>query len=192
MLKRSWSSFILTVGILSLTGVLLSGCGLKKSMTGHHGVDARAELVDPDGNNIGMVKFHDARQKGKVGVKAKVQGLPSGFHGFHVHQTGSCEPDFTAAGGHLNPEGKNHSKHPGDMPVLLVNKDGVGKLHFWTDRFSVDQLTAGDGTAIIVHEKPDNYTNIPDRYTSNGPDDTTLAVGDAGGRLACGVVKSNS
>lgn len=192
MLDHSWYSFLIAVGIIAFTGTLLSGCAGFMKKSHHKQVEAKAYLNDADGNDVGKVKFYDSKKSDHVSVSAKVNGLPAGFHGFHIHETGSCEPDFTAADGHLNPDDKNHSEHPGDMPVLLVNEDKTGKLYFRSDRFSIDQLTKGDGTAIIVHEKPDNYTNIPERYASNGPDDKTLAVGDAGGRLACGVVKSKS
>jgi Cu-Zn family superoxide dismutase len=193
MFKRSWFSFVATVSLLAFTGMLMSGCaGWMKGHYGHHkNVAAKADLMDADGNNAGMVKFYESGKADKVGVSAKVKGLPAGFHGFHIHETGACEPNFKAADGHLNPGNENHGLHAGDMPVLLVNQDGTAKLYFRTDRITLDELTAGDGTAIIVHEKPDNYTNIPERYAPNGPDETTLAVGDAGGRLACGVVQAH-
>ncbi len=192
MVQRSLHSLVATVGILVFTGFILSGCaGFMKHHSKHHkDAEAKADLVDPDGNAVGKVMFHQSQKSDQVGVSAKVSGLPAGFHGFHIHETGACEPDFTAAEGHLNPGNENHGLHAGDMPVLLVNQDGSAKMHFRTDRITIDELTANDGTAIIVHEKPDNFTNIPERYAPNGPDETTLAVGDAGGRLACGVVES--
>jgi Cu-Zn family superoxide dismutase len=74
-----------------------------------------------------------------------------------------------------------------------VNSDGTAQLRFPTDRFTVEELFDADGSAIIVHAAADNYANIPTRYHSHtedtfGPDSATLATGDAGGRLACGVV----
>jgi Cu-Zn family superoxide dismutase len=79
------------------------------------------------------------------------------------------------------------------MPLLLVNRDGTAQLRFPTDRFTVEELFDADGSAIIVHAAADNYASIPTRYHSHtedtfGPDSATLATGDAGGRLACGVV----
>jgi len=82
--------------------------------------------MNAEGNDAGTVQFYNENKVETVGGFAKVKGLPAGFHGFHVHETGECKPDFTAAEGHLNPEGRNHSEHPGDMPVLLVNKDRTG------------------------------------------------------------------
>lgn len=199
MFQNSWYTLVATVGILAFTSIGLSGCDNMSEKSSDHAksdyaknVAAKADLVDPEENDVGKVKFYESQKSEKVGVSAKVNGLPAGFHGFHIHETGSCQPDFSAAEGHLNPGGNNHSLHAGDMPVLLVNEDETGKLYFRTDRFTIDELTTGDGTAIIVHEKPDNYTNVPERYAPDGPDETTLSVGDAGGRLACGVVKSRS
>jgi superoxide dismutase, Cu-Zn family len=107
-------------------------------------------------------------EEGGTLVFAEVEGLPGGdFHGFHVHAVGECEPDdgFLSAGGHFNPGDAPHGDHAGDMPVLLATEDGVAVSAFITDRFTAaDLLGSEDGTAVIVHEHPDNYANIPDRY----------------------------
>ena len=97
-------------------------------------------------------------------------------------------PDFTAAGGHFNPTDASHGDHAGDLPTLLVNEDGTGMLAAATDRFSLADLRDADGSAVIVHELPDNYANIPDRYTPPA-DEETLSTGDAGSRLACGELR---
>jgi Cu-Zn family superoxide dismutase len=80
------------------------------------------------------------------------------------------------------------------MPPLLVQRDGKARLAFQTDRFSVGDLFDADGSAVIVHAAPDNLAHIPPRYVSSttgepGPDAATLATGDAGARVACGVIK---
>lgn len=148
-------------------------------------------LMDATGAAVGKVKL---RQQGsRVVVRAQVEGLTPGFHGFHVHGVGECVPPFTSAGGHYNPAGTGHGEHAGDMPSLLVLDDGTAQLQFATDRFTLAELLEGDGSAIIVHALPDNFANIPTRYQSTtegvfGPDSATLATGDAGGRVACGVV----
>jgi Cu-Zn family superoxide dismutase len=113
--------------------------------------------------------------------------MPPGFHGFHVHAVGECVPPFTSAGGHLNPSGADHGDHAGDLPSLLVNADGRGMLATATDRFSLSDLRDVDGSAVMVHSGRDNFANIPSRY--GGPDPETRATGDAGSRLACGVVR---
>jgi superoxide dismutase, Cu-Zn family len=143
-----------------------------------------------DAGGSGVLTGRLARQEENlVLVAARLRGLPRGFHGFHVHETGSCErPSFTSAGGHVDPAGANHPNHAGDMPVLQANGDGTALAGFFTDRFGLSQLFDADGSAIVVHANPDNYANIPpDRYDPD-PDATTLATGDAGARIACGVV----
>lgn len=90
--------------------------------------------------------------------------------------------------GGFNLSSASHGAHAGDMPVLLVSGDGVAWAEFQTDAFAIDDLLDADGSAVIVHAAPDNYANIPARYSAPGPDPATLATGDAGARIACGVV----
>jgi Cu-Zn family superoxide dismutase len=155
----------------------------------------RVVVRNSDGDRVGRVWM---RQKGShVHVAARLRSLPPGFHGFHVHQTGVCDPDdpagaFMSAGGHYNPAMAHHGEHAGDLPSLYVNDNGRALLYFVTDAFSLAELRDADGSAVMVHEGRDNFANIPDdRYTSvEGPvpDSLTLRTGDAGDRYACGVV----
>jgi Cu-Zn family superoxide dismutase len=156
---------------------------------------ATAVLHDASGQRVGVAVFEERR--GKVSVSADVWRVAPGFHGFHVHAVGLCEPPFTTAGGHFNPTDMAHGDHAGDLPSLLVNSDGTGELRFETDRFSLRDLFDADGSALMVHAGRDNYANIPNRYIQQrtgmpGPDADTLATGDAGSRAACGVVKRRS
>ena len=157
---------------------------------------AFAVLHDDRGNEIGRVALRQGKNGG-VAVRVTAARLPAGFHGFHVHAVGVCEPPFTSAGGHLNPTAAGHGAHAGDMPPLLVTADGRARAEFLTDRFSIADLLDADGSAIVVHAGADNLANIPSRYHSHlpdassttfGPDAMTLATGDAGARLACGTV----
>lgn len=148
----------------------------------------RASLRNGSGANVGMVRLID--RSGKVMVQVDASGLAPGFHGFHVHGIGDCSAaGFTSAGGHHNPAGAAHPSHGGDMPVLFVADDGTAKATFNTDAFGVTELRDADGSAVIVHAAPDNYANIPSRYSASGPDTTTLNTGDAGARVACGVLR---
>jgi Cu-Zn family superoxide dismutase len=153
---------------------------------GAGGREARAILSDVSGSVVGIVRL-DSEADGKISVRVSASGLPPGFHGFHIHGTGICDPvtTFASAGGHLNPAGATHPAHAGDQPVMLVNADGTAVARFETDRYTIDQLFDGDGSAFIVHALPDNYANVT-RYGT--PDATTLATGDAGARIACGVI----
>lgn len=180
------ASVALATGIAA---ALASGGGDDGDRWGRRGT---ASLRDEHGQRVGLAVFKE--RHGKVEVSAEVWRATPGFHGFHVHAVGLCEPPFTSAGGHYNPAGVGHGDHAGDLPSLLVNEDGTGKLEFETDRFTLGGLFDADGSALILHAGRDNYANIPARYRSDatgmpGPDADTLATGDAGARAACGVVE---
>jgi superoxide dismutase, Cu-Zn family len=189
-------SFKAVTAIAILASVALAtgiGVALATGADERSGRRATAVLHDEAGQRVGVAVFK--KRHGKVTVSAAVSRLEPEFHGFHVHTVGECEPPFDSAGGHFNPEGVPHGDHAGDLPSLLVNEDGTGQLQFTTDRFSISDLFDADGSALIVHMGRDNYANIPpDRYIQRetgmpGPDETTLATGDAGARAACGVIE---
>lgn len=125
--------------------------------------------------------------------------LTPGPHGLHIHAVGKCEVDsvaptggapgdFLSAGGHFAGGGANHPTHAGDLTSLQVRDDGTAMVVTTTSAFTKDDLLAAPGTAIMIHAGADNFSNIPtDRYTP-APDATTLATGDAGKRVACGVI----
>ena len=133
----------------------------------------------------GMVRFNEA--PGGTWIQVMVEGLPAfkpaaggkdpiGPHGFHVHVKGSCEvgdrtKPFEAAGEHWNPTNQPHGNHAGDFPVLFSN-GGRATMAFFTDKFTVADVI---GKAVIIHENPDDYR--------------TQLAGDAGRRLACGVIR---
>lgn len=159
---------------------------------------AVAKLHDASGNAVGTVRF-SARPGGVLRVKVDVSGLTPGFHGIHVHAAAQCVAPFTTAGGHHNPGAQGHSAHAGDLPPLFALQDGTATARFDTDAVTLAGLldAAGDGSSLIVHAGRDNLANIPAQYHSHvpdassttfGPNATTLATGDSGARVACGVV----
>lgn len=180
------------LGMVSLIAIVAA-----MSISGHvaarGGRNDKAEvrLRNAAGQEIGEVKFDQDRDG--VSVDVEVYGLTPGFHGFHVHTVGSCVgPDFVSAAGHLDMAGHSHPGHSGDMVPLLVKLDGSGEASFMTTSFNVADLFDADGSAVIVHAGPDNFANIPARYAPAGPDATTLGTGDAGGRVACGIVERHN
>ena len=165
----------------------------------------KADLKSPDGTTVATAEIAFTGNYATVTVETTEPGrLAPGFHGLHIHSVGKCEAssvaptggapgDFNSAGGHLQVAG--HTGHPmsGDLTSLQVREDGTAMLVTTTDAFTAEDLTGEAGTAIIIHEKADNFANIPpERYQQvNGnppPDETTLATGDAGKRMACGVI----
>lgn len=202
-------SFAARILILTTSSaLLLSGCSTNATTgdadtttttAADGGPTATATLQDKEGSEVGTVRVSEVAAGTELRVEIK--GLESGFYGFHVHGTGLCEPNsaapgnpgvtgaFLSAGGHLGSEESQHPEHAGDLPSIYVTEDGQGTLMTVTDRFTVNDLAGGDGTALMLHSGPDNFANIPDRYASAGLDQDTLRTGDAGPRLACGVVK---
>jgi Cu-Zn family superoxide dismutase len=179
------------LGMLALVlAAAAAALSISGQATARNGQDdeAKARLRNPAGRVIGEVKFEQERDG--VNVRVKVKGLTPGFHGFHIHAIGSCvAPDFVSAGGHFNPHGQSHPAHAGDMPVLMIDANGNGEVRLTNDHFKVADLFDADGSAMIIHAGPDNYANIPTRYAATGPDATTLATGDSGGRVACGAIE---
>ncbi|QBR91356.1 superoxide dismutase family protein [Nocardioides euryhalodurans] len=162
--------------------------------TGHGHAVLQVVLRGTDGSKVGKVTL---KQTGDtVVVKGRAEALTPGFHGFHIHAIGICDPaaaagPFTSAGGHYTGGDTTHGNHAGDMPPLLVMDDGEASAQFVTDRFGLAELRDLDGSAVMVHAGPDNLANIPTRYSAAGvpgPDAATLATGDAGARVACGVI----
>lgn len=147
---------------------------------------ARALLYDLNGQRVGSATFLEKHDQ-KILIRVSAHDLPPGFHGMHIHATGECVPPFSSAGGHFDLDGHAHPNHAADLPALLVNADGRARVTLETDRFKLAELFDADGSALIVHANPDNYANIPTRYAAS-PDASTLATGDAGPRIACGVL----
>ncbi|MGH3557972.1 MAG: superoxide dismutase[Cu-Zn] [Mycobacterium sp.] len=162
-------------------------------------------LKAPDGTQVATAKFEF--DDGYVTVTVQTTGLGQlspGFHGMHIHKVGKCEANsvgptggapgnFLSAGGHYQAPGHTGMPESGDLTSLQVRKDGAALLVTTTDAFTKADLVAGDGTALIIHAGSDNFANIPpERYTqvngAPGPDETTMSTGDAGKRVACGVI----
>jgi Cu-Zn family superoxide dismutase len=145
---------------------------------------AKAELWDAKGEKVGTATLKEA--KGGVKISLRVTGLPEGMHAFHIHAVGKCEaPNFASAGGHFNPEHKKHGMknpegpHAGDMPNITVNAKGAGKAKFLNTHVTMGEgensLFHEGGTALVIHAKAD--------------DEMTDPAGNAGDRIACGVIE---
>jgi len=145
------------------------------------GARASAILHDTAGRRVGSVQFSET-YAGLL-VRGEVMDLGVGAHGIHLHAVGKCEPPFTSAGGHFNPEQRTHGfqsqhgHHLGDLPNIVT--PAAGKLDF---EFIVAGaalkgpfgLLDADGASIVVHATADDYLTDPS--------------GNSGARLACGVI----
>ena len=117
-------------------------------------------------------------------IAVAATGMTPGPHGFHLHTTGRCEaPGFTSAGGHLNPDDRNHGTlspggpHLGDLPNLQIGANGSGSMTEAVrgGEAALSTIFDADGTAVIIHAEPDDYRTDPS--------------GSAGDRVACGVLR---
>jgi Cu-Zn family superoxide dismutase len=145
---------------------------------------AKATLKNAEGKEVGSAALTET--PAGVLIKLTVKGLPSGERAFHVHGVGKCEPPFTSAGPHFNPGSKKHGlmaaegHHAGDMPNLHVPASGelaleVLNAEVTLEKGKANSLFGPQGTALVIHAGKDDYKTDP--------------AGDAGGRIACGVVE---
>jgi len=145
---------------------------------------ASAPLKNAEGKEVGSANL--TQTPTGVLINVSVKGLPPGEHALHVHAVGKCEPPFTSAGGHFNPGNKKHGllaaegHHAGDMPNLHIPQSGdltveVMNSDITLDKGKPNSVFDADGSAVVIHAGTDDYKTDP--------------TGDAGGRIACGVIK---
>ena len=144
---------------------------------------AHADISNAQGQKIGTATLHPSGNGVRVDVQ--VSQLPPGTHGIHIHNVGKCEgPSFASAGGHFNPTTKKHGKdnpegpHAGDLLNIEVAADGTGKASLSDPNVTLGEGTNSlfheGGTALVIHEKADDYKTDP--------------AGNSGARIACGVI----
>jgi len=162
---------------LSLSLLILGGaCATTSRAT------AVATLAPASGSNVsGTVTFAEMRN-GMVEVNVKLTGVPPGMHGFHIHDKGDCGDNGNAAGGHFNPLNRPHgapdavSHHAGDFGN--VDADATGNVDATRMVYGITVspgATSVVGHAVILHANPDDLTTQP--------------TGNAGARIACGIVQ---
>jgi Cu-Zn family superoxide dismutase len=166
--------------VVAASVLLLSAC----ATTPPEPPRATAQLQPTKGSKtFGEATFEHVGSRVKVTIF--VQGLrPDREHGLHIHEKGDCSSgDGMSTGGHFNPQSKPHSRHTdsnrhaGDLPSLRAGKDGRAKVDVELDIITIGSgATDIIGRGLIVHADPDDYKTQP--------------TGNAGARIACGVIKA--
>jgi Cu-Zn family superoxide dismutase len=199
-------------GALAVGGaVVVGGLPAVSAEPAKSSASAEATLRAADGTKLGWARFSVQRGRTYVRVWLDLRKRPGttaldAFHGLHVHANdvpangAGCLADpaqspatwFVSADGHLTVPGRTHGGHAGDLPPVLVDADGTADLKFTTARLPLAGL---DNRAVVLHAGPDNLGNVPlgaapDAYTPNSAAATarTHATGNAGDRVACGVI----
>ena len=145
---------------------------------------ARAVFLNTKGDSIGTATLTETPNG--VLIRADITDLPAGPHGFHIHQTGACDPEggFESAGGHFNPDDSQHGfmveegPHAGDMANQTVAADGKLIVELVNEKVAFEgdaSLFDDDGSAIVIHATADDHRSQPS--------------GAAGDRIACGVIE---
>lgn len=168
------------LSILAVAAIGLTACSTIQDLPSER--VAETTLRFANGLPAGTVQLFSNGQTLTVNVAAAA--MSPGEHGFHLHTRGRCTaPDFTSAGGHLNPSDASHGslspdgKHLGDMPNLTIGANRTGTAQVVLEGNASEILADifdDDGTAVVVHAGPDDYVTDP--------------AGAAGARIACGVL----
>ena len=175
--------------VLGLTLVLAacaSGTGPERGTGLGPPANASLGLVDLEGETVGIALLTEGT--GGVFLEIELTGVASGGHGIHVYETGDCTPPFAGAGDHFNPEGKKHGRdnptgpHVGDLANVHVPESMILSASFLVEGATLKtraraSLADQDGSALVVHQDLDDYETDPE--------------GNAGSRIACGVIFAN-
>lgn len=149
------------------------------------GAAAKASFVDPAGKPLGSAQLTQT-EKGVL-IDLDLKDVPPGPHGFHIHQTGTCDgaARFMTAGGHFSVSGQDHGyhsgkgPHAGDLPNLIAPAGGALKQQIFTPGVTLgagdNSLFDADGSALVIHARGDDYRSQP--------------AGDSGDRIACAVIE---
>jgi Cu-Zn family superoxide dismutase len=178
MHRKLLVSCLLWLGSFDLSTVALAQEAMKVSIINTERKEVgEASITDGPNGVIIALSLHE-----------NPAGIPAGAHGLHIHAVGECEPPFKSAGDHFAPRGHGHGflsvkgRHAGDLPNIHVPKSGELMVEFFVPdvrlKSGKNALQDRDGSALVIHAQKDDYRSDPS--------------GNAGDRLACGVIKPSA
>ena len=186
---------LVAVGVGLGAGVAAQQAAAPASAPAHAGHDAHAghqmagavkvatAKLEPTQNNTARGEVTFTQEAGGVRVAGSFSGLVFGEHGFHIHEKGDCSaPDAASAGGHFNPASKPHAapsaaeRHAGDLGNLKADPYGLARVDVLDTQISLSGPSTIVGKAVIIHDKADDLKTQP--------------TGNAGARVACGVIQA--
>ncbi|KAJ3589392.1 hypothetical protein NHX12_010237 [Muraenolepis orangiensis] len=134
----------------------------------------------------GTVHFEQESVSAPVKLTGQISGLAAGDHGFHVHVFGDNTNGCVSAGPHFNPNNKTHAgptdadRHVGDLGNVRAGEDGIAHINITDHMLTLNGLQSIIGRTMVIHEKADDL--------GKGGNEESLKTGNAGARLACGVI----
>jgi len=143
-------------------------------------------LLKGDAGVTGSLVLEQSAAGGPTTIKGKISGLKGGLHGFHVHQFGDLSDGCKSAGAHFNPFNLTHGaptdekRHVGDLGNLTATDGADTAVNISDSLVSLIGQHSVIGRALVVHEKEDDL--------GKGGNEESTKTGNAGGRLACGVI----
>lgn len=148
------------------------------------GPPTEISIVGTSGSEIGKASFTAAPQGVLIRVLVPAGGLSPGWHGAHLHMVGDCSDTakFEHAGAHIQKSSTyhgllyEHGPESGDLPNISVAGDGSASVELFTSLITMSELQDADGSALIIHAKPDDHVSQP--------------IGNAGDRVGCAVIQS--
>lgn len=158
-------------------------------------------LTNTTSNISGHIEFIQEEKKNVI-IKVNVSGLKPGKHGFHIHEAGDLTDSCATACKHFNPTNKNHGgpndkeRHVGDLGNIISNKNGISKVTFTDSKIKLKGKNSIIGRCVVIHESEDDLGrgglddkgNVIDKKTHQ----ESLKTGNAGKRIACGVIGYSS
>lgn len=189
---------------VAIAAAVVFAAGAAGAQQAQPSAKARASMKDLQGQSVGEITL--TQMPGGVLIRAELSGLPEGWHGFHIHENGVCEPPFSSAGGHFNPGESQHGfaggdAHAGDLPNIHVGADGKAMVDMFDPRISLSAAQSGE--TDLLGRAASAVKSVTGQGAAELLDQNGAAIvvhakaddyksdpsGASGDRIACGVIE---